>query len=94
MLNNKFEVIAKNELWALFGTYLLSAHWPIDKNTLRLHYCGENFYDMTVIKCSKSANSVSIDLKEFSEYKSDKKSMESIERKKQQEADLFSGKYD
>ncbi|MBL8389696.1 MAG: hypothetical protein JNK17_15895 [Hydrogenophaga sp.] len=48
LLDPRFRSLATAELGALYGSLLLHAHWPLDEDSLQLHYQMRRFYRLRV----------------------------------------------
>ena len=49
LLNDEHRIIAKRFLGAMYDSFLLDAHWPIDEFTIALHYQTTLFYTLSVL---------------------------------------------
>lgn len=50
LLDRAYRVLAKRELLAPYATFLLDAHWPVDPETIALHYQETLFYTLRVVR--------------------------------------------
>ena len=48
LLDGRFQILASAALGAMYGSYLLHDHWPLDDDTLQLHYQMRRFYRLQV----------------------------------------------
>jgi hypothetical protein len=48
LLDQHFQVLATTQLLVPYGSFLLHAHWPLDDNTLQLHYEMRRFYRLRI----------------------------------------------
>jgi hypothetical protein len=50
LLDDDFQILARNQLAVPYGAFLLNAHWPISSHSLRLHYYERLFFTLSVEK--------------------------------------------
>jgi hypothetical protein len=79
LLNDEFDVVAKNCLGLVYSSFLINDHWPISNTAIRIHYHEDLFYTLAI---EKSRNvfrrRVRLVIEKFEDFRSDAKAVESL----------------